>query len=85
MGEEQAKSEPDALVDFEQSMGELEALVEALEAGDTSLDDSLAKFERGITLARHCQTLLKAAELRVEQLLENDGETQITAFEEPQE
>lgn len=65
------KPEKDSLAGFEQALAELEALVEALESGDTGLDESLAKFERGVALARRCQETLKTAELRVEQLLED--------------
>lgn len=71
--EKQAKR-GDTLADFEKSLTELEALVEQLESGDISLDESLKKFERGVTLTRQCQQMLKSAELRVEQLLE-DGST----------
>lgn len=80
-----AKKQPEkdtALANFEKSVTELEALVEQLEAGDIGLEASLKKFERGVQLARECQQVLKNAELRVEQLLERDGETSITEFEE---
>ena len=61
------------LAAFESSITELESLVETLESGDVPLEDALARFERGITLARQCQTMLKSAELRVDQLV-GDGE-----------
>lgn len=61
------------LAQFENSLKELETLVEALETGNISLEQALAKFERGVTLTRQCRDLLKKAELRVDQLLE-DGE-----------
>ena len=57
------------LAAFEESVTELEGLVEALESGDVSLEQALAKFERGVVLARQCQHTLKHAELRVDQLL----------------
>lgn len=57
------------LAQFETSLQELESLVEALETGDISLEEALAKFERGVTLTRQCRDLLKNAELRVDQLL----------------
>lgn len=69
------------LAQFETSLGELETLVEALETGNISLEDALAKFERGVTLTRQCRDLLKKAELRVDQLMA-DGE-QVEAFEAP--
>jgi exodeoxyribonuclease VII small subunit len=60
--------------DFESSLTELEALVEKLEQGDLSLDESLKCFERGVQLTRICQTALKQAEQKVEILLRRSGE-----------
>ena len=57
------KTEP---ASFEQSLSELEALVERMESGDLSLEDSLAAFEQGIALTRSCQQALQAAEQKVE-------------------
>lgn len=51
---------------FEESLGELEALVERMESGELSLEDSLSAFERGIALTRSCQQALQAAEQKVE-------------------
>ena len=56
-------------VDFERSLAELEALVEHLEQGDLALDDALKSFERGVALTRQCQGALKAAQQKVEILL----------------
>ena len=61
-----------AAVDFESALGELEALVERMEAGELSLEDSLAAFERGVKLTRHCQNALKNAELKVKVLTEQN-------------
>jgi exodeoxyribonuclease VII small subunit len=58
---------------FEQSLHELEGTVAKLEAGDLTLEASLALFERGQKLAAHCNELLDKASLRVEQLTA-DGE-----------
>ena len=58
-------SEPSPVADFEQSLHALEALVGTMEAGDMSLEESLAAYERGVGLYRHCQTALEQAELRV--------------------
>ncbi|SDU25870.1 Exodeoxyribonuclease VII small subunit [Pseudomonas pohangensis] len=60
--------------DFEQSLAELQALVERLENGELSLEDSLTTFEQGIRLSRECQTALQQAEQKVQILLEHDGE-----------
>lgn len=61
--------------DFESSLTELEAIVEQLEQGDLSLDDSLKQFERGVQLTRVCQGALKQAEQKVEILLRKTGQT----------
>ena len=62
--------------DFEKSLAELETLVEKLEGGDLSLEESLKAFERGVGLTRECQTALAAAEAKVEILLKQaDGES----------
>lgn len=58
-------------VAFETALAELETLVEKMEAGELSLEDSLAAFERGVKLTRHCQSALKAAELKVKVLTES--------------
>ncbi len=54
---------------FEQDVRELGVIVEQLENGELPLDESLALFERGVTLARRAQARLDAAEQRVEELL----------------
>lgn len=53
------------VADFEQSMQSLEDLVARMEAGEMTLEESLAAYERGVGLYRHCQTALEQAELRV--------------------
>ncbi|MBS0589948.1 MAG: exodeoxyribonuclease VII small subunit [Proteobacteria bacterium] len=53
---------------FEASLDELEKLVERMEGGDMSLDESLQSYERGIALYRGCQNALDAAQLRVKLL-----------------
>lgn len=58
-------SDGGAVAGFERSLDELESLVQRLEKGDLSLDESLQAYERGIALFRSCQTALDQAELRV--------------------
>lgn len=53
---------------LEQALGELEQVVEQLDAGDLDLNQVLTLYERGQWLARHCQQQLDEAELRIEQL-----------------
>ena len=50
---------------FERSLDELEQLVQRMEKGDQSLDESLAAYERGVALYRECQKALEQAEQRV--------------------
>jgi exodeoxyribonuclease VII small subunit len=79
-GQTDADSPP--LATFESSVAELESLVETLETGDISLEEALARFERGVTLARQCQTMLQQAELRVDQLLTTpDGRETVASFD----
>lgn len=60
-------------IDFEKSLDELEGLVERMEEGESSLEESLKDFERGIELTRNCQTALAEAEQKVQILLQKDG------------
>ena len=53
------------VADFEASLDSLEQLVEKMEHGDMSLEESLAAYERGVGLYRRCQQALEEAELRV--------------------
>jgi exodeoxyribonuclease VII small subunit len=59
-------------LDFETALADLETLVERMESGEMSLEESLQAFERGVKLTRHCQNALKSAELKVKVLTEND-------------
>lgn len=59
---------------FEDALGELETIVGTLESGEQSLDDALAQFERGVSLARFCQQSLQDAEQKVKVLIDKNGE-----------
>lgn len=66
-------------LDFEHSLAELEALVEALEAGNLPLEDSLKAFETGIRITRACQQAIREAEQKVNLLcgdLQSEAELQ---------
>lgn len=65
---------------FEESMEELEKLVELMEQGDISLEESLKAFERGIKLTRTCQQALQEAEQKVHILLEKNGQQTLEPF-----
>ena len=59
---------------FEAALAELEKIVEKMEAGEQSLEESLKSFQRGIELTRACQQGLREAEQRVEKLIKKNGE-----------
>lgn len=65
----------DKLPDFEKALAELEELVNKLESGELSLDDSLSQFKRGVELTRQCQLVLDQAQQSVEKLLNPDDES----------
>lgn len=73
-----------ASLDFEQSLADLHTLVERLENGELSLEDSLSAFENGIRLTRDCQSALAQAEQKVQVLLEKDGELTEEPFDTEQ-
>lgn len=72
---------PQELPDFEKALEELESLIEQLESGDLSLDQSLQQFKRGVELTRHCQGVLEQAQQTVEQLIDPTDESSAAPFE----
>ncbi len=58
---------------FEPSLARLEEIVQRLENGDPSLEESLKLFEEGVTLSRKCLETLGTAERKVEQLMAASG------------
>lgn len=70
-GKRKEKKEPD----FEAALAELESLVDRLEKGEMSLDESLKQFKRGVELTRRCQKILDEAQQVVEQLTDNEDES----------
>lgn len=64
-----ASKENETTPDFEASLEQLEALVNAMEDGELSLEESLEAFEKGIRLTRECQQALQKAEQKVQYLL----------------
>ena len=73
-----------ATPDFEQSLADLQTLVERLENGELSLEDSLSAFEQGIGLTRDYQAALSQAEQKVQILLERNGELEEAPFDADQ-
>ena len=68
-----AKKEDKALT-FEESVAQLEQIVGAIESGQIGLEESLAKYEQGMDLVKHCRGILDRAEKRIEVLMQGaDG------------
>jgi exodeoxyribonuclease VII small subunit len=68
---------------FEESLAELESLVERMESGEMSLEDSLKAFEQGIKYTRDCQNALTKAEQKVQLLLQKNGQMEAQSFNSP--
>ncbi len=68
-------AEPDdiANLSFEAALQELERIVAELESGKAELERSIQVYERGAALKAHCETKLKAAQLRVEKIIVGPG------------
>ncbi len=66
---------------FEQSLLELETLVQQMEQGKLSLEDTLERFARGVDLTRSCRQALGDAEQKVDILLKREGEDEPVNFE----
>ena len=71
--------------DLETSLTEITTLIEQMEQGDLSLEQSLNHFERGIKLIKHCQKTLQDAEQKVQILMQNNGEENLDPYENPDE
>ena len=67
--------------DFEKTLAELEILIENLEQGDLSLDQSLSGFKKGIELTKQCQAALDNAQQTVELLTNTQDEDSLKTFE----
>lgn len=84
MAKKKKKSaKPTADVPIEEAMDELDSIVEAMESGQTSLADSLERFERGMVLLRSCHQQLDSAAQRIEILsaISDDGDISTRPFD----
>ena len=68
-------------INFEKTFLELEDLVNRMEAGDLSLEESLKYFEKGMSLTKDCQQALTEAEQKVKILLEKNKKSSLEIFE----
>ncbi len=75
-------SDENTTPDFESALKTLEGLVEQMERGELTLEQSLQCFEQGIRLTRECQQALSEAEQRVEILLEQNPDAAPVPFGE---
>ena len=66
---------------YEEALGKLEQLIEAVEAGEVPLADLVTKFEEGNRLLRLCESRLKEAELKIEKLKESSEDTVFEPFQ----
>lgn len=71
------------VTDLEASLESLENLVERMESGELSLEESLKAFEEGVRLTRQCQQSLEQAEQQVRVLLEHSEDAEPEPFETP--
>jgi exodeoxyribonuclease VII small subunit len=69
------------LPDLENSLNELNSLIEQMEHSELSLEQSLAHFERGIILIKHSQSILQDAEQKVQLLMKKNNEETLTDYE----
>ena len=73
------------LPDLETALTEINTLVENMEHGKLSLEQSLERFERGIHLIKHCQKILQNAEQKVQILIQNNGQEDLQPYENNEE
>ena len=73
------------LPNIEGSLAETSALIEQMEQGELSLEQSLNQFERGITLIKHAQKILQEAEQKVQILVQNHHEERLNDHENNEE
>lgn len=66
-------------ITFENQLEALENIVDDLEKGDLSLNDSLSQFEKGVKLTKECQNMLNEAEQKV--LILSENESELSKFE----
>ena len=76
---------PAKLPDLEASLDEIAKLIEKMENGELSLEQSLNCFERGVTLIKHSQQILQKAEQKVQILIQTNNETKLEDYENNEE
>jgi exodeoxyribonuclease VII small subunit len=74
-------TEKTKLPSLEFSLAEINTLIEQMEHGELSLEQSLERFERGITLIKHAQKILLEAEHKVQILMQNNNKHDLQPYE----
>lgn len=73
-------------LNFEEALARLELIAEQIERGQIGLEESITKYEEGMTLVRQCRDFLTKAELRIQQIHQRaDGSLEISDFTAPAE
>jgi exodeoxyribonuclease VII small subunit len=67
---------------LEESLSEISQLIARMEQSELTLEQSLDHFERGITLVKHCQKILEQAEQKVQILIQNNNQEELTLYGE---
>ncbi len=70
----------ESLPTLETSLSEITKLIEGMENGELSLEQSLSHFERGVTLVKHCQKILNDAEQKVNILMQKDNKDNLAPY-----
>jgi exodeoxyribonuclease VII small subunit len=77
-----SNDKPEGSLKFEEALKRLEDIVEALEAGNSSLEESLKLYEEGMSLAKSCMTQLNEAKLKLKKIQKSaDGTVEEADFE----
>lgn len=71
----------DKLPNLETSMTEITQLIDKMEHGELTLEQSLAHFERGVTLIKHCQKTLSDAEQKVQILIQQNQQDNLSPYQ----
>ena len=71
-----------ATMSFEDALAELEKIVRQIEDGRGKLDDAISAYERGVALKRHCESKLKEAQAKIEQITVGENAVGTTPFGE---
>jgi exodeoxyribonuclease VII small subunit len=72
---------PKSLPNLENSLAEITQLIDKMERGELTLEQSLNDFERGITLVKHCQKILDEAEQKVSILTQEQGQAELMPYD----